>query len=325
MYILLLYRSFYGSKKSNVKEIDVSLVSDDELEVSSSDQDELTAIVESEIEEETQESKTECENITDCKTEEEATVSVEIAQNTVVATKNNGENKKQNKKADIQWNKTKWIVPRETNIEEKKLVPKIETLKTRSSPMQFFREFVDDGILEHITFQTNLYATQQSQRKGSKQIKPFSRNEIEKAIGIILLMGIHKLPNRRMHWANLSKVPVISQAMTRNRFEDILQYLHYNDNTVDLNHSDSNFNKLFKLQPLIDHFRSKFKYVVEPETFMSIDEMMLLLRVDILQRCTCLKNQQNRGINFGAGQEFQGIFMILKWWMLEILKAPLLP
>ena len=52
-----------------------------------------------------------------------------------------------------------------------KLVPKSEALKTRSSPVQFFREFVDDGILENITFQTNLYATQQSQRKGSKQIK----------------------------------------------------------------------------------------------------------------------------------------------------------
>ena len=63
--------------------------------------------------------------------------------------------------------------------------------------MKFFREIVDDGILEHITFQTNLYATQQSQRKGSKQIKPFSRNEIEKTIGIILLTGIHKLSNRR--------------------------------------------------------------------------------------------------------------------------------
>ena len=90
------------------------------------------------------------------------------------------------------------------NIEENKLAPKSETLKTRTSPMQFFREFVDDGILEHITFQTNLYATQQSQRKGSKQTKPFSRNEIEKAIEIILLMGIHKLPNQCMYWANLS-------------------------------------------------------------------------------------------------------------------------
>ena len=54
---------------------------------------------------------------------------------------------------------------------------------------------------------------------------------------------------------------------------------------------------------------------------MSLDEMMVLLRVDILQRYTCLKNQQNGGINF-AGQKVQSIFMILKWWVLEIPKAP---
>ena len=122
-----------------MKEIGVPLVSDDELEVSSSDQDELTGILESETEEEIEESETECENVADCETEEEATVSVVVAQNTVVATKYNGDNKKQKKKADIQWNKTKSAVPREMNIEEKKLVPKSETLKTKSSPMQFFR------------------------------------------------------------------------------------------------------------------------------------------------------------------------------------------
>ena len=58
---------------------------------------------------------------------------------------------------------------------------------------------------------------------------------------------------------------------------------------------------------------------------MSLDEMMVLLRVDILQRYACLKNQQSGSINFVAGQKVQGIFMILKWWVLEILKAPLLP
>ena len=101
------------------------------------------------------------------------------------------------------------------NIEEKKLVPKSETLKTRSAPMQFFREFVNDEILEHITFQTNLYATQQSQLKGSKEIRPFSRNKIQKAIAVLLLTGVHKLPNQRTYWANLSKIPVIPEAMKR--------------------------------------------------------------------------------------------------------------
>ena len=77
-----------------MKEIDVPLVKDDELEASSSDQDELSGLVESETEEEIEESETECEDITDCETEGEATVSAELAQNTVVTTKNNGENKK---------------------------------------------------------------------------------------------------------------------------------------------------------------------------------------------------------------------------------------
>ena len=59
-----------------MKEIGVPLVSDDELEVSSSDQDELIGILESETEEEIEESETECENVADCETEKEATVSV---------------------------------------------------------------------------------------------------------------------------------------------------------------------------------------------------------------------------------------------------------
>ena len=92
--------------------------------------------------------------------------------------------------------------------------------------------------LEHITFQTNLNATQQSQRKVRERFKPFFRNEIEEVIEINLLMGINKLPNWRIHCENLSKVLVISKAMTRNRLGDISPSLHYNDNTLKFNHSD---------------------------------------------------------------------------------------
>ena len=47
--------------------------------------------------------------------------------------------------------------------------------------------------LEHITFQTNLNATQQSQRKVRERFKPFFRNEIEEVIEINLLMGTTQL------------------------------------------------------------------------------------------------------------------------------------
>ena len=64
---------------------------------------------------------------------------------------------------------------------------------------------------------------------------------------------------------------------------------------------------------------------MEPETFMSLDEMVIAFKGRHSAKVYMPKKQQNGGVNFGAGQEFQGIFMILKWWELKILKAPLLP
>ena len=66
--------------------------------------------------------------------------------------------------------------------------------------------------------------------------------------------------------------------MSRNRFEEILCHLHYNDNSLDLNKNDPSHNKLFKIQPLIDHFCEAFQSAALPETFMSVDEMMVAFK-----------------------------------------------
>ena len=71
-------------------------------------------------------------------------------------------------------------------------------------------------------------------------------------------MGIYKLPNHRMYWAPYSKVSIIADTMSRNRFEEILRDLHYNDNSLALNKKDPSHNKLFKIQLLIDHFFKAF-------------------------------------------------------------------
>ena len=88
-------------------------------------------------------------------------------------------------------------------------------------------------------------------------------------------MGIHKLPNCRMYWGNFTHIPAISTTMTRNRFDEILSILHFNDNTTALPATSSNHNKLHKIQTIVDHFRSQFKGTVAPETFQAIDEMMV--------------------------------------------------
>ena len=63
--------------------------------------------------------------------------------------------------------------------------------------------------------------------------------------------------------------------MNRNRFEEILSILHFNDSSKNKPPSDPVFNKLFKIQPLIDHFRKVFSQSVVPETEQAINEMII--------------------------------------------------
>ena len=98
-------------------------------------------------------------------------------------------------------------------------------------------------LLDEITFQTNIYNIQHSttgykvrvkKRRtsdiSSKKVTNITKSEIKKLIGIILYMGVHLLPNRRHYWGNKIRVSFIADAMTRNRFEEILSVLHFNNN-----------------------------------------------------------------------------------------------
>ena len=120
-----------------------------------------------------------------------------------------------------------WNVPNESSIAEEKLklnenYEHFGNLTTSSSTMKYFKLFVNNELIDHITFQSNLYATQLSQQKSRRAFKSFTKSEIKSTIGIILLMGNYKLPNRRMYWAPYSKVPIIADTMPRNGFHSTI-------------------------------------------------------------------------------------------------------
>lgn len=108
---------------------------------------------------------------------------------------------------------------------------------------KFCGNIYNNDFLEEVTFQTNLYNTQHSttgfkvavKKRGSskisyKKVAPVAVSEIRKVFGIILYMGVHKFPNRRLYWGSETNVPFIEDAMSRNRFEEILSILHFSDN-----------------------------------------------------------------------------------------------
>ena len=84
-------------------------------------------------------------------------------------------------------------------------------------------------------------------------------------------MGISKLPKHRMYWQDQTRIDLIADAMSVNRFGEIVSVLHFNDNNLIPSGNDNGYNKCYKIQPIIDHLREKIASIVEPETFVSVD------------------------------------------------------
>ena len=87
-------------------------------------------------------------------------------------------------------------------------------------------------------------------------------------IALNVLFGVKSLPETRLFFG-----PRIRKL--RNRFEKIRQYLHLNNRENMLPREDPNFDKLFKIQPLLDTLSATFREEYRQSKFVSIDEGMV--------------------------------------------------
>jgi hypothetical protein len=65
--------------------------------------------------------------------------------------------------------------------------------------------------------------------------------------------------------------------MNRNRFEQLLPMLHFNDNEV-ADNQDQEIDKLHKIRPLMQKLLTRFQDVVNPGRNVCIDETMVPFR-----------------------------------------------
>ena len=65
------------------------------------------------------------------------------------------------------------------------------------TPIAVFQTLFTRDLMEHIVFQSNLYATQ-----SGSAFSPLTLEELCIFLGINLLMGIKKMPSYRDYWAN---------------------------------------------------------------------------------------------------------------------------
>lgn len=88
-------------------------------------------------------------------------------------------------------------------------------------------------------------------------------------------MSVYGLPRSRMCWNNSTRIGAIADVMSRNRWEEIKNNLHFNNNDNMPRPNDPEKDRLFKIRPLIDSLQTTFKKIPLEESMICVDEQIV--------------------------------------------------
>ena len=87
-------------------------------------------------------------------------------------------------------------------------------------------------------------------------------------------MCIIQAPYYRYYWETATRYEPISNVMSRNRFESLKRFLHFNNNDNALPPNDEKRGRLFKIRPIFEKLRQNC-VTQTPEEYNSLDEQMI--------------------------------------------------
>jgi hypothetical protein len=125
-----------------------------------------------------------------------------------------------------------------------------EALEEINDPLSYFLMFFDENMIQQIVDETNKYALQ----KFGKELKA-SVSEFKRYLAILVYTGIYKAPSFRLFWKNETRVGLVADLLSRNRFEEIHRCLHLVDNSNIRKKGEPGYDKLFKIRPVMESLR----------------------------------------------------------------------
>lgn len=139
-----------------------------------------------------------------------------------------------------------------------------------NDPLSIFKTIIDDDICKVILDESNRYALQ------NHTTLDLTLEELHAFFGILIFMGFHVLPTIKSYWSSDENFHVdrVARVMTLKRFLKILRHLHLNDNKKMPERGHHDFDKLYKLRPLLDHLKAKFLVLFSPSRNLAVDESM---------------------------------------------------
>jgi len=148
-------------------------------------------------------------------------------------------------------------------------------------PMNYFKLFFTDEIIELMVIETNRNAQQylNTQRisSGSRFSfwQPINKNDMEKLMGLLLWMGLVKMTSIADYWSRAERYKngVAPKTMSWNKFELILRFWHFEDNET----SDKD-DRLYKGRKLLNMANELVKNIRKPREIIAVDESMIPFR-----------------------------------------------
>lgn len=150
-----------------------------------------------------------------------------------------------------------------------------------AKPKDFYEQYITDDIIHLMVNETNSNADsvisklRLSRRSRLKNWKPTNPDEMKKFLGLLMWMGLVPLPKITDYWSNntLYKNEVARNVMSRNRFQLILRFWHFNSNE-----NLQRDGRLGKILPLITKLNDLFSSNKDAEQVLAVDESMVPFR-----------------------------------------------
>lgn len=148
------------------------------------------------------------------------------------------------------------------------------------SAKSYFDLFFTDNVWEIIVRETNKYHDYMVQNEPAKHKMawtPVTRDEMEAFVGILVLMGIVKLPRFRMYWMedSLLHQEGVTSVMPHDRLLQIWRYFHLADNSVAPARDTPGFDKLYRVREFLNIVSHNISTEYKLSRDISIDETMV--------------------------------------------------
>jgi hypothetical protein len=157
---------------------------------------------------------------------------------------------------------------------------KLNVQMEAENPIDFFKLFITDDVINGIVVQTNIFA---QTKKNADNLKTHSRikkwlpvtlDEMKVFFALLMAMGLVEKSDVQHYWMTdaCQETPFFKKYMSRDRFLAILSNFHLTNNADQVPRGQDGFDPLFKVRPFVTHVLNRSIDVYSPEQDLSFDE-----------------------------------------------------